>query len=195
MHWASDIPKWTSDDGLAHVTVWAGEFKGITPRSTPPASWAAQKASDVSVWHVTLAAGGNVTLPSAAGGASSNRALYFIEGDELQILPDNIKVTTKSYMTVDASQAIQLSNPAGNGGKKARDSVEVLVLQGQPIGEPVAKHGPFVMNTREEIEQAFRDYRATRFGGWPWPKDAMVFPRTKGRFALMNGQETVPPTK
>jgi hypothetical protein len=39
------------------------------------------------------------------------------------------------------------------------------------------------MNTEEEIRQAFSDYRATSFGGWPWPRRDNVHPRTKGRFA------------
>lgn len=66
-------------------------------------------------------------------------------------------------------------------------------MQGRPIGEPVAQYGPFVMNTKEEIEQAFADYRRTKFGGWPWDEDAVVFPREKPRFALLNGNETFAP--
>ena len=75
----------------------------------------------------------------------------------------------------DASAAIDvLAGPV---------TTEILVLQGRPIGEPVAQYGPFVMNTAAEIEQAFHDYRRTQFGGWPWPSDDPVHKADAGRFA------------
>ena len=68
------------------------------------------------------------------------------------------------------------------------------MLQGRPIGEPVAQYGPFVMNDRAGIEQAFADYRATGFGGWPWPTDDPVHAaRHAGRFARRpDGREDRP---
>ncbi|HEY1087557.1 MAG TPA: pirin-like C-terminal cupin domain-containing protein, partial [Archangium sp.] len=53
----------------------------------------------------------------------------------------------------------------------------------RPIGEKVVSYGPFVMNSEAEIQQAFRDYQRTQFGGWPFKRDDPVHPREQGRFA------------
>jgi len=64
------------------------------------------------------------------------------------------------------------------------DGVELMALQGCPIGEPVAQYGPFVMNTDDEIQQTMADYQRTRFGGWPWPTPTPDHGRDAGRFAI-----------
>jgi redox-sensitive bicupin YhaK (pirin superfamily) len=91
---------------------------------------------------------------------------FTVEGQDVPG-PAAVQVQPDRAVTIDAS----------------RGPVEVLLLQGRPIGEPVAQYGPFVMNTRAELEQAFRDYQRTQFGGWPFPVNDPVHPREQRRFA------------
>ena len=114
-----------------------------------------------------------------------NRSLFYIEGKD-GMLVDGQEIKSKVSLILDASiDQVVLENPTN-------EISEFLLMQGKPIEEPVAQYGPFVMNTRNEIQQAFTDYQTTEFGGWPWERDDMVFPRNKGRFALFDGKETFP---
>ena len=82
------------------------------------------------------------------------------------------------YNAIEVDATVELTLLAGNL------EASILVLQGRPINEPVIQYGPFVMNTKEEIQQAFNDYHETQFGGWPWKRLDQVHDREKGRFAL-----------
>jgi redox-sensitive bicupin YhaK (pirin superfamily) len=124
------------------------------------------------MWLITLDAGAAWTLPPARG-AHTARTLYFFSGPELAVAGRT--VTKGVAIEVAADRPIALGAPAGK--------VEVLLMQGRPISEPVAQYGPFVMNTRAELEQAFNDYRRTQFGGWPFGTNDPVHPRERGRFA------------
>ena len=76
--------------------------------------------------------------------------------------------------------------------KNGNAESHLLLLQGKPIAEPVVQHGPFVMNTAAEIQQAMNEYRQTEFGGWPWDSYEHVHPREKSRFAKYpDGKEEV----
>jgi redox-sensitive bicupin YhaK (pirin superfamily) len=174
MLWGDTIPRHVATDDrgrAAEVAVYAGRFRDVTPPAPPPRSWAARPDSDVAIWTVRLAPGARLTLPAAQ--ATSLRTIYFFQGSSLRV--DDRTFTSHSAVAVRPDVEIALEAGA--------DEVEALVLQGRPIGEPVAQHGPFVMNTRAEIQQAFADYQRTRFGGWPWPADGPVHPRERGRFA------------
>jgi len=63
----------------------------------------------------------------------------------------------------------------------------ILWLEGEPIGAPVAMHGPFVLNSAQELDTAFRRYRETQFGGWPWRSAEPSFPPEHPRFASYEG--------
>jgi len=176
MLWNHQVPRVApaKSEGV-EVTVVAGALLGNKPPAPPPKSWASRPDSDVAIWMIRLAAGAKWTVPAAASG--SNRILYFFQGTGLhvagQLIPDQ--------HLVDVQSDVALTLQAGS------TDTELLVLQGKPIAEPVAQYGPFVMNTRAEIQQAFADYQQTQFGGWPWPTEAPVHGRQEGRFARHAG--------
>jgi len=184
MHWAEEIPTVTTEDGKGEFTVYAGSLLGKAGGSPPPDSWAADPCNEVGVWLLRLQPGGIAVLP-AAKSSEVNRLAANLDDLELEI--DGKRVTS-SEVRLRPQVEVTVHNPASSG-----KPAELLILSGKPIDEPVAQRGPFVMNTDEELFQAFVDYRKTRFGGWPWPEDAMVFPRNKGRFSLLDGKETYPP--
>jgi len=149
----------------------AGKLGDVTPPAPPPDSFASHADSDVAIWTIKMAPGARWTVPPAAAG--SNRALYFFQGRGLRAAGREIPPAHE--LEVRADRALPLEAGA--------TETEILLLQGRPIGEPVVSYGPFVMNTREEIRQAFEDYQRTQFGGWPWPSHEPVHPRDAGRFA------------
>jgi len=110
--------------------------------------------------------------------------LYHIDGHEAEV--DGQRLKAKHGMELRADVTTTLRAPDAD--------VRVLVLQGRPIGEPVVQHGPFVMNTREEIYQAFSDYQRTEFGGWSWGASDIVHPREQKRFAKMGDGRLETPT-
>jgi redox-sensitive bicupin YhaK (pirin superfamily) len=175
MFWDQEIPRLRATDtsGKAvEVTVVAGALDGVVPLKPPPHSWAADPASDLAIWSIHLEPGARWTVPPAAG-AQTVRSLNLFAGRGLRVAEQ--RVAGPTAVQVHAGQAVEIEAIDG--------PADILLLQGRPIGEPVAQYGPFVMNTRAELEQAFADYRRTQFGGWPWPVDTPVHGRDPIRFA------------
>jgi hypothetical protein len=171
MFWDHDVPRHRPGVGVV-VTVIAGALDGVQPLAPPPDSWAASSDADLAMWLITLEAGAAWTLPPARD-ARTARTLYFFSGSELAVAGRTVQKSVAIEVAADRPIAL-----AAGAGK-----VEVLLMQGRPIAEPVAQYGPFVMNTRAELEQAFNDYRRTQFGGWPFGANDPVHPRERGRFA------------
>ncbi|MCK6527210.1 pirin family protein [Myxococcota bacterium] len=174
MLWNPDIPRHVIRDDagrVTEVTTVAGSLGGRLPPPPPPRSWASRPDTDVAIWSLRMEPGARWTLPAAAAG--SHRRLYSFEGTSLKVAGHGVGASTGLKLRGLAEVELE------NGG----DPAELLLLQGRPIGEPVVQHGPFVMNSSREIQQAFADYQRTRFGGWPWPKDDPVHPQAQGRFA------------
>ena len=174
MYWRDDIPKITLADQAnrrTELTLVAGSY-GTTKAPKPPQhSWASEATSDLAIWTFKMDAKARFTIPKT--GAGVNRSLYLMRGEGLQIASRS--VPNMRLIALDPTLDATLTN--GNAPS------ELLMLQARPIGEPIARHGPFVMNTREEIMQAYQDYRRTGFGGWPWKDDAPVHGSEDKRFA------------
>jgi redox-sensitive bicupin YhaK (pirin superfamily) len=178
MFWSEDIPHQRVTDTHGRTTdiaCIAGRLAAAgspEPLAPPPNSWAAQEPSDLGIWTLTMAPGARWLLPAALG-AETRRSLYFFKGASVSV--DGQHIDEHAALDLHATQAVELVN----GSEKS----EFLILQGRPIQENVAQYGPFVMNTRQELEQAFADYHRTQFGGWPWPDAAPVHGTRAGRFA------------
>jgi len=183
MLWRDAIPNYLHTDSNKKNTtieVIAGKIDTIKAPSPPPDSWAADEKNEVAVWNIKMNAGATWTLPKASEGI--NRTVYLYEGDAIQLAG----TTIPKYNAVELKPNMDVVIVAGD------QETSILLLQGRPINEPVIQYGPFVMNTKEEINQAFEDYHKTQFGGWPWPKFDQVHPREKSRFAKhADGKEEI----
>jgi len=174
MLWADEIPREVVRDeggGETTLTLTAGRLGDKAPPPPPPRSWAARAEADVAIWTIAMTKGARWTLPPAKAG--TRRMLYFFSGKGLEV----------AGQAIAPSHAVELQGDVPVALASGSEPIEMLLLQARPIGEPVVQYGPFVMNTREEIQQAFADYRRTEFGGWKWPSDDPVHARDAGRFA------------
>jgi redox-sensitive bicupin YhaK (pirin superfamily) len=174
MLWHERIPRITvrdANDRSIDITVGAGTWAGQRPPAPPPNSWASRPESDLAIWTLRMDSGAQFEFPAVLEG--TERSIYVHRGNGAQV--GGQQISNLNRIEVQGNGAITII--AGSA------ETEVLLLQGRPIGEPVARRGPFVMNTPEEIQQAYADFRQTGFGGWPWPADGPVHERTRGRFA------------
>jgi redox-sensitive bicupin YhaK (pirin superfamily) len=139
------IPVARSEEGAVTVRVLAGEALGaraVIDTRTP-----------IVYLHYTLRPGGRVRQPIPASYAA---CAYVFAGDA-RVGPDDRPVGEAQLAIFgDDGEAVTLAAPSAE--------TEVLLLAGEPLGEPVARYGPFVMNTPAEIRQAVLDYQAGRLG-------------------------------
>jgi quercetin 2,3-dioxygenase len=152
-------------------TLITGRIGSSVAPDPAPDSWAADAQNDVLIAIIAMEEGAKWTLPAAP--KHVRRTLYAFEGSAPALDGNELPFYHSAELRPDVDVAIE----SGNG------ALRMLLLQGRPIGEPVVQYGPFVMNTRAEIQQAFEDYQRTEFGGWPWDRPDNVHAREKGRFA------------
>ncbi len=150
---ASEVALLSSSDGGALVRVIAGEIAGHAgPGST---------YSPMTMVHATMSPGAQLPLPWRA----DYNALVYVLAGHGSVGVEATPVQTGQLTVFGPGNALTVS--AAVGQESRSPTLDVLILGGRPIGEPVAWMGPFVMNTREEVIQAFTDYQAGRLGSIP----------------------------
>lgn len=141
-----DIPVLKLPDGAGTLRVIAGDFDG---HQGP-----ARTFTPMSVWDLRLDQGGTTRLELADGW---NSMLVVLDGT---VMVNDSEIARGGELV--------LLDSAGEGVVvKANNETKILVLSGEPIDEPVVGHGPFVMNSEDEIRQAIRDFSTGRFGRLP----------------------------
>ena len=138
-----DINRYALKNGNGQIEVIAGEYKGIMG--------AASTFTPIHMLNAKLNKGGKADFQFPA---HYNTALLVLEGT---ILINGNEQTPTDHLAL-------MANDGENFEIEAADDAIVLVLSGQPINEPIAAHGPFVMNTKEELKEAFNDFNNGKFG-------------------------------
>lgn len=139
---AKDIPVVKLDEGEGTVRVIAGNLKGI--------EGPARTFTRIQIYDVHASAGGKITLNLTPGDTAS---LLMLKGTAL--VNDNIVREEDMIIFEKEGSSIDI---------EANNDLHCLLLSGEPIQEPIAAYGPFVMNTKEEIQLAIVDYHAGKFG-------------------------------
>ncbi len=182
MLWHENIPiinLSTNEDSHSSLRLIAGSYNNQKAVEPAPESWAADESNHVDIFLVELDAGDQIEIPAKS--VTQERAIYLYNGDGLEIDGESLPPNHQAYLSQNALVF-----------KSGLSKVSFLVLQAEPIKEPVVQYGPFVMNSREEIQEAYDDFQNSRFGGWPWDRSDPVHGKEKGRFAkYADGREEI----
>lgn len=170
MLWAQSIPK-IKPSADVEVSLICGEFQGQKFYQSPKNSWATDPENSVNILLVKMDGGAKFVFPKSK--IQTNRSIYIFEGQGMTVNGES--VSSKKALFIDPTQDLEIVSHSKD--------VEVLILEAKPIGEPVVQHGPFVMNSREEIYQTINDYQRTQFGGWNWPRHDMIHGSKIEKFA------------
>lgn len=183
MFWSEKIPQLLFKDTNyreTKVKLVAGNLDSHLSLEPPPNSWASSPENHVAIWIIEMEPFSEWVLPASI--ANLSKTLYFYEGSRIYL--DNRELPVMYLVDLVSDKKILIRNH--------EQTAKLLLLQGKPIQERIVQYGPFVMNTEEEIQQAFYDYQRTRFGGWPWNSVEPVHGKMRRFSKYADGKEEVP---
>jgi redox-sensitive bicupin YhaK (pirin superfamily) len=152
---ARDAKLLASDDGASLVRIIAGSLAG---HEGPGITY-----TPITYLHATLAPGGRLTLPWPA----DFNALAYVLSGRGTAGPEGRPLDEGQAAVFGGSGEALILRAAETQPLASANGWEVLILGGLPIREPIARYGPFVMNSKDEIVQAFEDFQAGRMGTVP----------------------------
>ena len=175
MFWKDEIPKIITIDKNnieTEILLIAGEYSSKQAPKSPPDSWASNNENNVNIWKIKMNGKAQWELPKVE--KQIIRTLYIYHGSGVIINGQTIE--SGNMIDINTSENILIS--------ELNSGTELLLLQAKPIQEPIVKYGPFVMNTKAEIQEAFDDYQATGFGHWTWADDDPIHGTEYKKFAI-----------
>jgi quercetin 2,3-dioxygenase len=152
---SSKIPVAQTEDGAVKVKVIAGEALGVRA--------IIQTRTPIFYLHFTLQPGAKVVQPVSK---EYNSFAYIINGEALIGPAEKQKIVKTGQMIIfdNDGEEVEISAPADSITTTNKSALDILLIGGLPLNEPVARYGPFVMNTKEEILKAIEDYQNGNMG-------------------------------
>lgn len=145
---SEDMPVWESDDGKVWAKIVAGKAKGVEA--------VIETRTPILYVHVVVKPGGSFTTEIP----EDHRAyVYALDGMGVVGTPPTAIVAEQMAVLSNDAETVTIAVP-----EHAERPLSALLIGGVPLREPVVQYGPFVMNTQEEIMQAFRDFQSGQFG-------------------------------
>ena len=148
-----------NDKIVAQMRLIAGDYQGITG--------AADTFTAINLWDIEVLATGMTTLDIP----NNHNVMLLVQEGELLVNGAIVEAgkliqftAPVKSATVNDTDIIELSYPAVSDNDLALAPIKVLLFSGEPISEPIASYGPFVMTSQDELDQTFQEYQTGKFG-------------------------------
>ena len=167
MLWREEIPVIEKEGSRVKVII--GKYEEQEGPKPTEGSWAYDDRSHFRILLIEIEPGAKVLIDGVT--PSLNRNLYPFEGDFVMV--DGERVEGKRHLKMDGEADFVI--------EAGREPAKLLLLEAEPLNEPIINDGPMIMNTQEEVLQGYRDFWKNQYGEWPWKERDPLHPVGTGR--------------